>query len=317
MEVLKVTSQAASGKHGGKSGDFLDASAQAEAWKAFSDEIEKTKYLTPEQKQQLTLLANSILNAGAAAKELSQTQLLGMRLTEQAATQLASTMIDAAFGAKVNWEEAIKSIIEGLVKAAVTASIVKAIEVGFGLSGGGVVGLSGGGVASQSESLGKGGAFYGSGGVTYAAAGIFKPRGTDTVPAMLTPGEIVLTRSQSHDALTGKIVIAAARLAQGVPSTSILGGRLAMVPAAAHYADGGIVSAASIPMGASDAGIRPVATPRQAIDASMARAQAGRASSHAPMIIPINIGGARLTTLLIENYKSIREVNDYIEARNR
>ncbi|MHC4622038.1 MAG: hypothetical protein ACYTEQ_30220, partial [Planctomycetota bacterium] len=32
------------------------------------------------------------------------------------------------------------------------------------------------------------------GGIVYAQAGTFRPRGTDTVPAMLTPGEGVLDR---------------------------------------------------------------------------------------------------------------------------
>lgn len=37
---------------------------------------------------------------------------------------------------------------------------------------------------------------YANGGVVYAAGGFFKPKGTDTVPAMLTPGEMVLNAGQ-------------------------------------------------------------------------------------------------------------------------
>lgn len=49
----------------------------------------------------------------------------------------------------------------------------------------------------------KGGSSYAMGGVVYAAGGAnilpFAPRGTDTVPAMLTPGERVLTRAQNAE----------------------------------------------------------------------------------------------------------------------
>lgn len=44
-----------------------------------------------------------------------------------------------------------------------------------------------------------GGGGYAKGGVVYAAEGWFKKRGTDTVPAMLTPGERVLTVQQNRD----------------------------------------------------------------------------------------------------------------------
>ena len=38
--------------------------------------------------------------------------------------------------------------------------------------------------------------FWHTGGVVYAAKGMFMSRGTDTIPAMLTPGEMVLTKRQ-------------------------------------------------------------------------------------------------------------------------
>ena len=60
---------------------------------------------------------------------------------------------------------------------------------------GAAIGLSEGGVVPG----------YANGGVVYAARGVFAPRGTDTVPAMLTPGEAVLPK-----ALTDHLLSAAA-----------------------------------------------------------------------------------------------------------
>lgn len=52
---------------------------------------------------------------------------------------------------------------------------------------------------------GKVGPYKASGGMIYAARGMFVPRGTDTVPAMLTPGEFVMNRESTRKNL-GRLV---------------------------------------------------------------------------------------------------------------
>jgi len=159
-----------------------------------------------------------------------------------AALQLGDTLVEAAFGAKVSWEDTIKSIVEGIVKAIIQAAILRLIQGAIGgFSTGGVVGSSSGGIGPRA---------YADGGMVYAAGGFFRPRGTDTVPAMLTPGEIVLPRGVSQ---------------------SILGGRASVVPAG---------------MGGGS-----------------------------PQIVTVNIGGATLTRLLVDNARSVVTVLDHIDAR--
>ena len=84
---------------------------------------------------------------------------LGDAMTN-AALQLGATIFDAAFGAKVSWEEAIKSILRGIGQAIVQALILKAVQTYFGVgpaqrrSPGGIGAMagrsSGGGIAAWS-----------------------------------------------------------------------------------------------------------------------------------------------------------------------
>jgi hypothetical protein len=130
-----------------------------------------------------------------------------------AAVQLGDALVDAAFGAKVNWEQTIKSILVGLAKAVIMAVILKAVESALVFSGGGIVpAASGGGIAGQSFSRG---------GVVYAAGGMFTPRGTDTVPAMLTPGEMVIPRDATQSILGGRASLVGAGAARQVNLTVV------------------------------------------------------------------------------------------------
>jgi len=114
-----------------------------------------------------------------------------------AAAELGGVLVDAATGTKVAWADTLKQIIVGLVKAEIQALIFKYTLIGLGgFSGGGVVGGGGGG---GSVPLSRGGLVP-----AYAAGGLFIPRGTDTVPAMLTPGEIVLPKNISQAILGGR-----------------------------------------------------------------------------------------------------------------
>lgn len=127
------------------------------------------------------------------------------------AMQFGDTLIDAAFGADVAWGQAIKNLLAGLAKAIVQAAILRAITTAFGFSGGGVV--SGGWGSAVTSGFARGGVVP-----AYAANGMFVPRGTDTVPAMLTPGEIVLPRAVSQAILGGRASVVPA----GGEGTSIV-----------------------------------------------------------------------------------------------
>lgn len=82
-----------------------------------------------------------------------------------------------------------------------------------------------------------------------AIAPFFKPRGTDTVPAMLTPGERVLTVTDTRAVQSGQIVIAARSTREGrTPGARPISGSdgsLVAIPAGAdsfaRFAAGGIV----------------------------------------------------------------------------
>jgi hypothetical protein len=58
------------------------------------------------------------------------------------------------------------------------------------------------------------------------------PSGTDTVPAMLTPGEIIADAASSKDVLSGKAVIASGseKGTPDAPAKPIVGGKLSLVP---------------------------------------------------------------------------------------
>ncbi|NDC71830.1 MAG: phage tail tape measure protein [Sphingobacteriia bacterium] len=76
---------------------------------------------------------------------------------------------------------------------------------------------------------GKPAAGKATGGVVYASAGqsIFQPKGTDTVPAMLTPGEFVVNRSAAQ---------------QNMPLLKAINNGMRRGGAVAYYATGGVVT---------------------------------------------------------------------------
>jgi len=79
------------------------------------------------------------------------------------------------------------------------------------------------------------------GGMIYASRGTFVPRGTDTVPAMLTPGEFVVNRKSVQ---TGNnLQVLKAMNNGGVVSGSSKPAMMASGGRVGYYADGGIVDA--------------------------------------------------------------------------
>lgn len=87
-----------------------------------------------------------------------------------------------------------KYVEEMVIKLAIIATL----EGIFGFASGGVVDPGGSGAGDFADAPG-GGSYAAAGGVIYAARGWpFVPMGTDTVPAMLTPGEGILTRDTTE-----------------------------------------------------------------------------------------------------------------------
>jgi hypothetical protein len=317
-----------------------------EAWDAVAAVQQAIGDATPEQAAALIEMGNALIAQAEIAEEAAAQQQISIDAIAQGAAQLGGLMIDAAMGAKVSWDQAIKSILIGIAKAIIQAEILAAIKaIGIALNKGGVIpGASSGavvgsgpflaadggvspiraaagvvtapiyaakgsdgaraarGVPSMAVYLAGGGVAHAAGGVAthlppvihaaagavirlsspaalsdggvatqpitviraeggaviyaakgsapsphtpgdvfretiYAAGGApttFKPRGTDTVPAMLTPGEIVLPRAVSQQLLKGQVTITAGK--QAAPgSTRIIGGRLAVTPSQGRH----------------------------------------------------------------------------------
>jgi len=87
------------------------------------------------------------------------------------------------------WIKKLTDIFEWVIDA------IRSAMPSIGGSGGtGILSRNVGGTTGRVLSI----AGLAKGGVVYAANGAFVPRGTDTVPAMLTPGERVLTVQQNQ-----------------------------------------------------------------------------------------------------------------------
>ena len=107
----------------------------------------------------------------------------------QAAQDLGSAMVDAAFGADVSWGAFFRNFMRQIAEAIVQALILKLITSTFG---GGFLNFGAGGTAAEIP--------------VRAASGFMVPgnqnRG-DAVPALLRPGELVLNRDQQRELLAG------------------------------------------------------------------------------------------------------------------
>jgi len=89
--------------------------------------------------------------------------------------------------------EPIQGLFEPLTDALITVrdAVWQLYEPIFDLIDALAVGGSGGGRGLIAETFDR---WFSKGGIVYAQNGYFEPRGTDTVPAMLTPGELVVPR---------------------------------------------------------------------------------------------------------------------------
>lgn len=149
-------------------------------------------------------------------EEMQESLLTTAQIAGQLAVQMRDGIVgslsDAVFRSE-DLGESLKRVLlkmlefwaqEAMFKPLVTQGMGLATQFVSGLAGGlagGIGGLFGGGgpsVGMQGMNVGGGMGsamatqFKAKGGIVYAASGMFTPKGTDTVPAMLTPGEGVL-----------------------------------------------------------------------------------------------------------------------------
>ncbi len=178
----------------------------------------------------------------------------------------------------------------------------------------------------------------------YAARGIFQPRGTDTIPAMLTPGEIVLTREVSRQILAGQAAIVPGHSPEGRSqgAKSILGGRLSVVGAAMgsmamvgrgaatvpqHLASGGIAGAIFAASGAEIPEVsaptilsqrgpqRSVTPPESALDrVTAARAEALTRRVHIEFNVQ-TLDSKSFDGYALDHVKAIKNALDYEDSR--
>lgn len=104
---------------------------------------------------------------------------------------ITNSLADAVFEAK-NLKDAMSEMVKGVARMMFEYQMQRAI---VGMSGSFPFGFGGGSPRITAATPGAGGVHgFSRGGLVYAASGMFIPKGTDTVPAMLTPGESVLDR---------------------------------------------------------------------------------------------------------------------------
>jgi hypothetical protein len=245
IQKLQIAAQVAVEANATNGADKIQASTAAA--EALSAVLTAMSYLTPEQQAQLDMALGGVLaigqaqEANAASMEAHAAQVqIGVDAATQGALGLSSLMVDAAFGVKQSWGDAIKSLLMGIAKAIIQAQILAAIKlaVGVGTGGGGAVFMAGmmskGGVVGNKPLAASAGTvvptvYAATGTLARAPVPMFKPRGTDTVPAMLTPGEIVIDQATSKKLLRGQVTITAGKAA-GPAAKKIIGGKLGILP---------------------------------------------------------------------------------------
>lgn len=125
---------------------------------------------------------------------------LADRLT-QAAYQFGDALVDVAFEGEMSFSKFAKAVLKDIARIIMQLLIARAIASFFGpaapAAGSFGVPIAGGGIAAST-----GGIVLGPGRIQrFAAGGVVRPMGTDTVPAMLTPGEMVLPAGLTQELL--------------------------------------------------------------------------------------------------------------------
>jgi methyl-accepting chemotaxis protein len=151
-----------------------DMRSLAEASAAFAESLKEAKTFSGDLPE----------DAKEAAKENEVFVAVVEELQFQA-LRLGDTFVDAAFGAEVSWGDFFKQFLKDIARAIAQALILKAITAGIGGEGGGQVG---GGLLSGIPVVGGflSGLFQTGGQVPGLRVG------RDTVPAFLSPGEVIV-----------------------------------------------------------------------------------------------------------------------------
>ena len=174
MAANAATSLIASGDASGLSGDVLAQALEniRKQREAGVSDIDGVDIRTVEQRAaQAALAARGVTDPRAAAMVAGQTreeEEIEARIRERAGAlgAIGENMVDMA---QMQVQTAEMTITQANVK----------FQQGL----------------AQASSNVEGAAGFAKGGVVYASRGMFIPRGTDTVPAMLTPGEFVVNRA--------------------------------------------------------------------------------------------------------------------------
>lgn len=160
--------------------------------------------------EQWMQLSDEILRAAEHADSFTGQleSALKDRLTV-AAYEFGDALVDVAFDGEVSFSKFAKAVLKDIARIITQLLIARAIATFFGpaapVAGGMGVAIADGTIAAST-----GGLVFGPGQIQrFAAGGFVRPMGSDIVPAMLTPGEMVVPARQTQAVLGGRAVIGA------------------------------------------------------------------------------------------------------------
>lgn len=167
--------------------DLLNKQISQETYDRYIEELYNQQELNQDARNQRTLEKskltkdNLVLQEKAMWDQINSIQTAGVNyMADYFANGVADMILEGKSFADV-WKGFVKQVIREVITLITKLLIVKALKLAFG------IGFADGGEVPGMATGGK---------VIYAAGG-FEPKGTDTVPAMLTPGERVLTVGQN------------------------------------------------------------------------------------------------------------------------
>jgi hypothetical protein len=142
-------------------------------------------------------LQQFVTNVGTAIRDAFSSSLAGLRDSIRDGIASIGEYLSSVFGdAGQRIADAIFEPVNKLIDFFTNFDFGKLFDFGGGGGGGGFLGQVGGAISNAGKSLG-----FAKGGIVpkYAANGMFVPKGTDTVPAMLTAGELVVPRDTTSE----------------------------------------------------------------------------------------------------------------------
>jgi len=179
MDKLRLASEKEIRKESRATAKALEE--QAALARQVAAEHQEIEVSVSEIEQGVSLTVEEMEKFVAKVQEATDAQLLFADATKTAAFSLGDTMVDAAFGAEVAWDEFFKNLLKDIARAIVQMLILKALEQSFGNTPFGAAFGFGAGVASGASGGGGGG------GTTTTS---IQPAGTTTITNSFT-GTIV------------------------------------------------------------------------------------------------------------------------------